>query len=407
MLRAGRRPARERPAIRLFAGRLGIVMLGVALALGLAELTLRVVLPTSPAVRLPLAYDAESLELIAQGEAYLAFDAELGWQPRPGVEVRLQQTRYIHNQAGLRASREYDALPAPGIRRFAAYGDSFTYCQQVSIGNCWTEQLTEALPRTEVLNYGVPGYGPDQAWLRYRRLGASSSPCAVLIGQMVENVNRVVNRFRPFYEPKTGIPLGKPRFLLEGDQLRLLGTGAERAEQFRDPRWAEAQLGSHDAWYYPGTFVANPLDGLFLSRLTRTFFYQTGDRREGTEWTPTWAARMYRPGGEPFEVLLGVLTGFAADVRAAGATPVVLIFPSKDEVEAARDGQGRTHQPLIDALAQLDIPTVDLTDSLGRYARSNDISKIFEGHYTPRANERVAETLADRLPALTSRTCGR
>ena len=403
---ANPRLARERPAIRLFACRLGIVLLGVGLALGLAELYLRLALPTSPAVRLPMSYDLEALDLIARGEAYLAFDAELGWQPRPAADARIDGSRYTHNQAGLRAPREYAPSPGPGIRRFAAFGDSFTYCQEVSIGNCWTEQLAEELPATEVLNYGVPGYAPDQAWLRYRRLGASTSPCAVLIGHMVENVNRVVNRFRPFYEPKTGIPLGKPRFGLDGDQLRLLGTGAEGAEQFRDPRWVETQLGPHDAWYYPGTFVANPLDGLFLSRLTRTAFYQTGDRHDGMEWTPAWAARMYRPGSEPFEVLLGVLSGFAADVRAAGASPVVLIFPSKDEVEAARDGHARTHQPLVDALARLDVATVDLTDSLGRFARSNDISRVFQGHYTRFANARIARTLADQLPALTSRTCG-
>lgn len=402
---AGFRPARECAAIRLFAGKLGIVLLGVGLALGLAELYLRLAMPASPAIRLPLSYDTEALDLIAQGEAYLAFDAELGWQPRPGVDVRLGGSRYVHNQAGLRAPREYAPRPEPGVRRLAAFGDSFTYCQEVSIGNCWTEQLSEELPGTEVLNYGVPGYAPDQAWLRYRRLGASTTPCAVLIGQMAENVNRIVNRFRPFYEPATGIPLGKPRFVPDGDQLRLLETGAERAEQFRDPLWVETHLGPHDAWYYPGTFVAHPLDGLLLTRLVRTAFYQTADRHAGIEWTPTWAARMYRPGAEPFEVLLGVLRGFAADVRAAGATPVVLFFPAKDEVEAARDGQPRTHQPLLDALARLDVPTVDLTDRLGDYARDNDISRIFEGHYTRYANAQVADELADRLPALTSPTC--
>jgi hypothetical protein len=85
---------------------------------------------------------------------------------------------------------------------------------------------------------------------------------------------------------------------------------------------------------------------------------------------------------------------------------VVLVFPGKDEVEAARDGQPRTHQPLLDALDQRDIATIDLTDALGREARRRDISNLFEGHYTPRANAQVAETLAERLPALTGATCG-
>jgi hypothetical protein len=353
-----------------------------------------------------MSYDLAALDQIAQGQAYLVFDPALGWRPRPGVDTRLGNSRYVHNQAGLRALHEYDPAPEPGLRRFAAYGDSFTYCQEVSVVNCWTEQLSKELPGTEVLNYGVPGYGPDQAWLRYQQVGSTSGSCAVLIGHMVENVNRLVNRFRPFYEPQTGIPLGKPRFILEADGLRLLNTSAERAEQFRDPRWVETQLGPRDAWFFPGSFVANPFDPFLLVRLARTAAYQTPDRQAGTEWTPAWAARMYQPEAEPFQVLLGVLTGFAAEVQAAGATPVVLVFPGKDEVEAARDGQPRTHQPLLDALEQRDIATIDLTDALGRDARRRDISNLFEGHYTPRANQQVAETLAARLPNLIGSTCG-
>ncbi|MCC7107028.1 MAG: hypothetical protein IT307_18000 [Chloroflexi bacterium] len=260
------------------------------------------------------------------------------------------------------------------------------------------------MPKTEVLNFGVPAFAPDQAWLRYQHGGAEAEPCAVLIGHMVENINRVVNRFRPFYETGTGIPLGKPRFLLRGGQLELLPTSARSASDFRDPRWVEAHLGPDDRWYFPGTFVANPFDWLATVRSARTALYQR-DRREGVEWTPAWAARMYRPGSEPFELLVAVLTGFAHQVRADGATPVVLVFPTRAEVEAARNGRPKTHQPLLDALEQRSIRSLDLTDALGRKAQRVDISKLFEGHYTPLANEYIADVLAERLPSLTSSTC--
>lgn len=395
---------RARPAARLLLPRLGAALFGLVLAVVVAELTLRLAPPAQAAVRLPLSYDVDAIDRIAAGEAYVSFDPELGWVPTPGADLRGGTTRYAHNQAGLRALREYSPQPAPGWRRFSAYGDSFTYCMEVSIGNCWTEKLAAALPQTEVLNYGVPGYAPDQAWLRYQRGGAQARPCAVLIGHMVENINRVVNRFRPFYEPTTGIPLGKPRFLWQGDHLQLLPTGAHTPADFRDPAWVERQLGPHDLWYFPGTFVANPFDWLATVRLGRTALYERG-RRDGVEWTPAWAERMYRPDSEPFAVLLGVLSAFADQVRADGATPVVLVFPMRDEVEAARDGRPKTHQPLLDALQARGIPVIDLTDTLGRQARRVDMSKLFDGHYTPFANEKVAETLAERLPALTAATC--
>jgi hypothetical protein len=113
--------------------------------------------------RLPQAYDLEAIRVIPAGNAYVSFDRELGWVPTPGGDHHDSRARYEHSQAGLRSPREYAANPPPGIKRLSAYGDSFTYCQAVSIGSCWTERLRRALPDTEVLNYGVPGYAADQA----------------------------------------------------------------------------------------------------------------------------------------------------------------------------------------------------------------------------------------------------
>jgi hypothetical protein len=105
------------------------------------------------------------------------------------------------------------------------------------------------VPGLEVLNFGVSGYSPDQAWLRYQRDGRAYQPCAVLIGYMIENVNRVVNRFRPFYQPDTGIVLGKPRFQVQSGQLTLLPIPAQQVTDYADPAWVERSLGPNDFWY--------------------------------------------------------------------------------------------------------------------------------------------------------------
>ena len=73
-----------------------------------------------------------------------------------------------------------------------------------------------------MLNFGIQASAPDQGWLRYQRDGKPYRSCAVLVGFQVENVNRVVNRYRPFYSPRSGVAFSKPRFVLEGDGLRLL-----------------------------------------------------------------------------------------------------------------------------------------------------------------------------------------
>jgi len=71
----------------------------------------------------------------------------------------------------------------------------------VAYADCWTSGLEHAWPGSEVLNFGAPDYGHDQAWLRYERDGRAYRPCVVLMGYMVDSISRVVSRFRPFQSP--------------------------------------------------------------------------------------------------------------------------------------------------------------------------------------------------------------
>jgi hypothetical protein len=388
--------------------RVGAVVLGLAVGLILAEVGLRLVGPALVSPRLPLSYDREVIDRIATGQEYLTFDRGLGWVPTPNAERSASSVRYRHDQAGLRADREYAPIPQAGIQRFAAYGDSFTYCYEVDLRDCWTQRLEETLPSTEVLNFGVPGWAADQAWLRYQRDGAAWQPCAVLIGHMVENINRVVNRFRPFLWPVTTQPLVKPRYVLEGDRLVLLPVPTDRPDDLKDPAWVEAQLGPHDAWYFPGTFVPNPLDRFEVIRLARTAAYRIGRLEDGEAWSLSWAERMYHPGTEAFDVLTAVLTHFAEQVRADGATPVVLVFPHLAELRSQREGGPEPHAVLVAALQQRGIATIDLTEALGEQAGDASVDDLMlsGGHYGPRGNAIVARTLAAQLPALTAETCG-
>lgn len=410
-------PAAPRPKSRL-AARVSAIAFGLLLALGLAEFVLRVVAPGLGAPRLPLAYRADLLDRVAAGQSLYQFDVERGWVNTPGFDGRTEQedaadasiglrqiAAYRHNSQGLRADREYAPRPAPGVRRIAAYGDSFTYCWSINFEDCWVRRLDQQLRRTEALDFGVPGYAPDQAWLQYQQGGASWGACGVLIGHLVENINRVVNRFRPFYVPGTGEVFAKPRFILEGDQLRLLPNPARSPEDLKDPAWVERNLGPEDAWFFPNTFAASPLDFLETVRLARTAAYRRG-REEGVEWQPSQAERMYRPGTEAFEVLVAVLAGFAEQVRADGATPVVVIFPWRDEIQAAAAGRPKPHAPLLEALERRGIATIDLTDALGEAARRSGLAPLVTIHYRPAGNAVVAAELARRLPRLLEPTCG-
>ena len=383
------------------ARRASLALLGLALGVLLAELVLRVAQPVSSEDLLPLSYQARLRRAVAGG-AYFRFDQALGWAPPPGVSRRSDGVTYASNRAGLRADREYPTGPPPGVRRLAAFGESFTFCQDSNLPECWTTKLERAWAGTEVLNFGVSGYGPDQAWLRYQRDGPAYPACAVLIGYMVENINRVVTRFYPFYQPSTGLIFSKPRFVLDGEGLALVPNPVSDHQQLGEPQFVEQTLGPGDRWYFPGVFVANPLDRLDLVRLVRTsaYRYHHGDP------LGDGLARAYRERGEAFQVAGRVLIEFARQVRRDGAIPIVVVFSPASEIEAALAGRDAIYAPLLEWLAREGVATIDVTDALVDEARRSGVSAVAIHHYTARGNDIVARTLARRLPEVVGAPCG-
>ena len=386
--------------------RLPVVIFGLLLGLIFGEIGLRNASPVKAADLLPLSYDRSGLERIAAHDTYIAFDQTLGWTIAPSTTRASGSVKYTSNSAGMRSSREYALEPPPSGVRLAAFGDSFTHCDDVENDECWTAQLEAAVPGTEVLNFGVSGYAPDQAWMRYQQEGRAYHPCAVLIGFMVENVNRVVNRFRPFYQPETGITLGKPRFLLQGNGVELLPQPARSPLDFADPAWVERELGPHDFWYYPGIFSGGLLDQSYFLRLGRTAQYQKKFQslRDDDEDARDigWA---YRPDSEGLEVAARVLTQFAREVESDGSTPVVLIFGRKSDVAAMRNSDKKVYEPLLQRLHQEGVLTIDLTERLYQEARRSGVERLIDKHYRASGNALVTDGLARRLQKITTKTC--
>ena len=379
----------------------GLVVFGLLLALILGEVGLRVVQPFSSESLLPLVYKRDRLRRLANGDTYVRFDRELGWVTNPDTVRRDTRVTYQNNRAGLRADREYPTEAPSGIRRLAAFGESFTYCQEVDASDCWTDKLEKLWPGTEVLNFGVPGYGPDQAWLRYQRDGGQYASCAVLIGFMVENVNRVVNRFYPFYQPDTGLVAGKPRFLLAADGLSLLPSPVSDPGQLEDPAWVEAALGPEDRWYYPGLFTPRLLDSLSLFRVGRTARY-----RFERDDAPTRRMRAsYQSEDEAYQITGRILVAASRQVRSTGATPVVILFSPASEIDAIVHGSPPVHAPLVAWLQREGISVVDTTDAVVAEARQVGVDPLIQFHYRPQGNEIIARVLAEMLPGRVGATC--
>ena len=74
----------------------------------------------------------------------------------------------------------------------------------------------------EVLNFGVPAFGMDQAYQRWERDGIAFAPHIVIFGLHAENAMRNENLIRALWRPNTGFPFTKPRYIFVGENLKLI-----------------------------------------------------------------------------------------------------------------------------------------------------------------------------------------
>jgi hypothetical protein len=322
--------------------------------------------------------------------SYIIYSRTLGWTIRPHGATNL----YHANGEGLRADHDFPASPPPGRVRVAAFGDSFTHSSDVEDAAAWEVALERLEPRLEVMNFGVPGYGVDQAYLRYLEEGERFAPRIVLIDFMTDNINRVVNVFRPFFFYQSGLPLTKPRFLVRDGKLSLLANPIQSVAGYRDlldhtlPELDA--LGQHD-YFYQRRYQRSRLDFLPSVRFAHVVHEQRTE--------PMLNGLVYNTRSEPFAVTVGIFDAFYGEALRHGALPILVFFPDRRDIRAFREGRGKVYQPLLDDARRKGHRTIDLMDGFARYGGGAELSELAHVHYTRRGYGMVAQWILDSLRA--------
>lgn len=316
-------------------------------------------------------------ELVAYhpSDPYVEPDSRLGWTIVPGAWNE-SDVLYAADELGMRVLPE----AKPRVRatrgpRIAAFGDSFTHCDEVPFEDCWTHLVASDLG-AEVINGGVPGYGTDQAYLRYLETRASLTPEVVVLGLMIGDIVRNVNVFRVFLG--TWTIWTKPRFVLDGDGIALINQPTLAPEGVPDAIEDGHPLLAHDWWYDPthwqGGLLAQSVAFRYLRART-----DPGPDRSG----------LMIAGGEPLEVTARIVEAFAADVERDGGRFLCVILPSDPDllrIEPVR------WQPLLTRLREADIEVVDPTVALRERSRAPGLFRP-GGHYARAGNEIVAASV--------------
>ena len=186
-------------------------------------------------------------------ESYLGrHHPRLGWLPSPD-----------HFDAA--GSRPVPAFPDPMHTRACAslYGDSFTEGAGVNPEHAWSNILSEFL-HCRLANYGVSGYGTDQAYLRFLD-NSSDQAKVVILGFLSENLMRNVNQLRNLIDStSTACPL-KPRFVLnEQGELALVPIPRLTENEYNALREDPGRILAEEFFYLAAPRV--PKRGRFLIR---------------------------------------------------------------------------------------------------------------------------------------------
>jgi lysophospholipase L1-like esterase len=165
------------------AARLGLGLAATVFALGVCDGALRWVDGRGLVDRLAAPATLEELPPFkpTRDHTILGYDLEPGWQGRQ--VTRDSDVEVTINSLGLRD----DELPrekAPNVWRLVVLGDSFSFGWGVERGEVYCDLLEQGLAHAEqtvqVVNAGVPGWGPVQEWLWLLHQGHSFAPDAVL-----------------------------------------------------------------------------------------------------------------------------------------------------------------------------------------------------------------------------------
>lgn len=321
--------------------------------------------------------------------AKISFDRELGWTHRPRPQSH-EHGGYLAevNSIGARSQREYAAETPDGVLRLACFGDSFVFGSEVEDGEPWTDQLEAKSDRVEAINFGIPGYGLDQSFLRYRRKIQEVEVDVIVVGLQVGSITRVVSRCRFLEHPYATLLAVKPRFrLVEGD-LTLVPLGLESADEFIDLALNGGlleRLSEHEYWKGDDPFPS-------FSAIARLRAANSAhDRRR---YRPLWK----QTEAEPYRVLTEVLWRFRDEALANGAKEfLLLVFPSHKDLKA-RGAEGCQYLKAL----RLDLTShgIEVLDFDRRFAplMTLDRSAMFmKQHFNPKANGLVADEVLEWL----------
>jgi hypothetical protein len=333
---------------------------------------------------------------IAQARAAFAAepapaDEELVWPADPTAPPR--------DRSGAKFNADF---PDPGRACVSAYGDSFVWGEEVLPADGWIEQLSRRIG-CRIANYGVSGYGTDQAYLRFRKTPSDEAPLVMLGIFPDENLARNVNQYRAFlgWPPQPSVLKG--RFILDaGGQLSWIPRPRLGPEEVIGLHRTPAAVVPHE-YVLPDSRngPVTPWSPYTLTLVRLALLPVIQDALRGKPLSTDYFRDRHPSGALPLTVALA--EAFIREAERRGKRALVVILPSSYDFRGqARYGKFE-YGPLLAALSAKGIDVIDVgTDLLavlggGSYCALYSKPDACRGHFGRDGGGLVATVVRDAL----------
>jgi GDSL-like Lipase/Acylhydrolase family len=378
-----------------FAPTLVLNLWSVILIFAAAEIVIRVSLvntPTGPkfanTLLLPRSWEdfaAHHRAILARAStwgSYFVYDSMLGWTV--GRSRRSENNLYFSSLEGIRSPRVAMTFAGiPARHRIAIVGDSFTFGLEVQYEGTWGHHLERMLgSEYQVLNFGVDGYGVDQAYLRYQRDVLPWRPDIVVLGMINDDFYRTMGVYGFLKFIDSEMPFPKPRFVLREKIVPLNLPLPTPDEIFAKKSITELPFIAYDASFQRDEWMWHFYHYAYSIRFLLSKF-------------PHWPVPEPNDSEDTLKSVNGeILRAFVRLARERGSTPVVVYFPSRSDF--ASDGTPLTGLRRIgqEVLQASGIAYLDMTDCVSKVRPTE---RFAIRHYSPATNAVVAGCLVDSI----------
>jgi hypothetical protein len=324
-------------------------------------------------------------------------DTLLGWSPSPIYKGK--DGLYIYNADAIRSNDILKDYSKRKKIRIAIFGDSYAHGDEVrfenTIGNYLELQFSKKNIDAEVINFAVSGYGMDQALLRWELVKDKFNIDIVILGVQFENAKRHINLLRPFYFYTTEIPYSKPRFVIQGNKLQLIGNPILDINETVGiiEHFDEWKFVSFESFYNSENYKSN---FLFYSKTISFVSSAISQIFDEVDY--------FKPKSESYQVTYKLFEKFKQDVEKEGKVFIPVHLPVKNDFDFLTQkflniayNKEFVYDELYSAL-KTKTNFVEPYNALQQWGLSNNTSELFvKRHYSPIANKIIASEIFNFL----------